>query len=172
MSGKQQGFTLIELIMVIILLGVLSAVGIGLLPSSDQYTARLAADKWLTFFRLGQRMALIKQNASDLVTLTINQNANQWQASLLQGSDVLQQSEFDREEVDLKFSTSDFSSACSDLASVSFPQTFYFDGNGDHVTVARAAINSNVRICLVGGGQQQELCLSPSGYIYSNTCVP
>lgn len=172
MSVKQQGFTLIELIMVIILLGILSAVGIGLLPSSDQYTARLAADKWLTFFRLGQRMALIKQNASSLVTLTINENANQWQASLVQGTDVLQLSDIDREGVDLKLTTSDFSSACTALASPSFPQTFYFDGNGDHVTAGRAAINSNLRICVVGGGQQQELCLSPSGYAYLDACVP
>lgn len=168
----QKGFTLIELIMVMILIGVLSTLGIGLLPSPDQYNTRLAADKWLTFFRLSQRMSLIKQNTTDLVRVTIAQDANTWRALLTQGTTTLQDSDLDREGASVKISTTDFSTPCTSLANASFPQTFYFDGDGNHVTAARSAINTNYRICLQGGSDVQELCLSPSGYIYSGSCVP
>lgn len=171
-SGPQRGFTLIELVVVLILLSILSAVSINLLSSSDQYTARLSADKWLTFFRLGQRMALLKQNATNLVQLTLTQNTNEWTAVITQGADVLQDSEVEREDVQMFISSTDFASACAALPAATFPQSFYFDGDGDHVTVSRAAINNNVRICFSGSGQVAELCLSPSGYIYSGACVP
>lgn len=171
--GKQQhGFTLIELIMVMMLLGLLSAVAIGLLPTTEQYNARLAADKWLTFFRLGQRMALIKQNASALMHVQISENTSLWDALLSQGTQTLQSAQLEREGVVVKISSTNFTAACSALPNVTFPQSFYFDGDGNHVTSTRSPITNNVRICFVGGEASQELCLSPSGFAYASTCLP
>lgn len=158
--------------MVIVLLSIISSVGIGLLPNSQSYNARLAADKWLTFFRLSQRISLVKQSRDHLVTVTVNQTDSVWQAQLTLDQTLIQQSDFDREGTVVKFSNVDFVSSCSALPASTFPQTYYFNGYGDHVTNLGNEVVANLRVCLFGGDQVEELCLSPSGFLYRGACVP
>ena len=165
-----QGFTLIELIVVIVLISILSAVGIGLFSSTDQYSARLASDRWLAGLRLGQRLSLQKQNISDLVQVTISNGADDWNLSIDQGSVNLSGFSIEKSQLVLRSSTSDFTSACTDLTPTTFPLSFYFNGYGSFVSATRAAITTNLRLCFAGA-QTKELCISPSGYSYEGTCV-
>jgi len=170
-NNPQRGFTLIELIVVIILLSILSAVGMSLMPNTQHYNARLAADQWLTFFRLGQRLALVRQDPLQLVQLTINETAAQWQMEIQQGTTVLDSLSMDRSGVVLRMSAADFTTACTQLPPPILPMTLYFNGNGDHVAVSRAITSTNLRVCFAQGAEQYVLCLAPSGYAYRGACV-
>jgi len=44
---QQQGFTLTELVIVLVILGILSAVGIGLFANSGTYATLLAREKFI-----------------------------------------------------------------------------------------------------------------------------
>ena len=164
-----KGFTLIELIVVIVLLSVLSAVGIGLFSAPSQYSARLAADQFLTQLRTAQRLALIKQDPVNLLTLTANQNTNNWNMILTQGVTTVNTFDIERVDTNVRTSTSDFSSACSALPLMAFPAAFYFDGYGNAVNSSRVQANTNRRICFQSTSTV-EVCIGPSGYAYEGTC--
>ena len=207
-----KGFTLIELIVVIILISILSAVGIGLFSSSDQYSARLASDRWLAGLRLAQRLSLQKQNASNLVVMTVTSGSDSWGFSIDQAGinlsdfelnillshidlqiipeeflkqlrndpywkeripqlkSVLSDFEIEKEQLDIRISTSSFSAACSTLPVMSFPNTFNFNGYGDLVSATRVQESTNTRLCFIGA-QTMDLCISPSGYTYEGLCA-
>ena len=165
-----KGFTLIELIVVIILISILSGLGIGLFSTSDQYAARLSMEQWLSAFRFSQRLALQKQSASDVLNINIIQ-ASDWGVTVNLAATQLDVFELDRQGVNVHSSTSDFASACSALALLSFPATFYFDGYGNSVTSGSVQLTTNTRFCFVGE-DTFEMCLSPSGYAYVGSCQP
>ena len=164
-----KGFTLIELIVVIILLSIVSALGIGLFGAPSSYTARLSSDQWLSQLRMSQRMSLIKQSASDLVVLTISDTGTQWLMELQQGATDISSQSIDKDDVILRGSTTDFSGPCSALPVMALPASWYFDGYGERVTATRVAINVNQRLCF-DGNQDVDICLAPSGFAYRGVC--
>lgn len=166
-----KGFTLIELIVVIILLSILGAVGIGLFSAPSQYAVKLSADQWLSQFRLSQRISFLRQSASDPIRLTINQSANRWDMLVSQGATDLDQFEIDYDSVSVRYSQTDFSSSCSALPVMTFPMNFYFDGYGNAVNASRTQLSNNQRVCLTANSTA-ELCISPSGYAYEGSCLP
>jgi len=166
-----KGFTLIELIIVMILISIVSTVGIGMLSGTQAYDARLVADQWLTGLRLGQKLALLRQDASQLLTFTATQGSSEWDLTLAQGGSELNSITLERHNVVLRTSTTDFAGSCASLPQASFPLVFYLNGYGDRVDASRVQANSNVRLCFVAS-QAIELCISPSGYAYGGSCQP
>jgi MSHA pilin protein MshC len=166
-----KGFTLIELIIVIILVSILSALGVGVFSGTDGFSARVSSDLWLTSLRLSQRLALMKQNSSQLVSMGITQSSDNWNISVDFDGTQLNSFDVERNRVDFHSSTSDFASSCDALPDASFPMTFYFDGYGDFVNSSRVQLLANTRLCFAGG-ESVELCISPSGYAYAGTCQP
>jgi MSHA pilin protein MshC len=69
---RARGFTLVELIMVIILIGVLSALGIGLFARSSAFSPMLATQQLASATLLAQQAALA---GNSLNTVTIRPNA-------------------------------------------------------------------------------------------------
>jgi MSHA pilin protein MshC len=164
-----KGFTLIELIVVMILISILSALGIGLLSGTDQYSARLASDRWLAGLRLAQRLALQKQNSANLVAITVSDSAALWTMSIDQGAINLSDFEIEKERLQVRTSTTEFAAACATLPLLILPFTLNFDGYGNSVSAARVQSATNRRLCFVGA-QTMELCISPSGYTYEGLC--
>lgn len=170
MMNSAKGFTLIELIVVIILLSVLGAVGIGLFSAPSQYAVKLAADQWLAQLRFAQRLSFLKQSASEPVMLVVNQSSNNWNSVTRQGSSVFNTFDVEYNSVSVRTSSSDFTSPCNVLPSMAFPKNFYFDGYGNAVDASRIQLSTNQRICLVATNTV-ELCISPSGYAYEGSCL-
>ncbi len=166
-----KGFSLIELVIVIILISILSSLGIGLLSGTGAYDARLAADQWLTSLRLGQKLALLRQDASQLLTITATQASSEWLLSLTQGATTLNDINISRDRIALHTSTTDFVSVCTALPLASFPLALYLDGFGNHVNASRVQLTANRRFCFVAS-DSVELCISPSGYAYNGSCEP
>lgn len=169
-QSKIKGFTLIELIIVIILISIVSAVGMALFPTTQQYASRLIADQWLLSFRLAQRLALTRQNATELLTLSTSDVGGEWLLTISQGATTLDSVTIDKVNVTAKISNIDFVSSCDNLTSAAFPVQWYFNGYGDHVTAARAQMTGNTRICFTDTNPR-EMCISPSGYSYEGSCL-
>ncbi len=166
-----KGFTLIELVIVIVLITIVGSLGIGLLSGTGAYDARLAADQWLASLRLSQKLALLRQDADNLFTVTVTQSSNEWLLLSSHGSTSVNNINISRDRITLHASNSDFSSSCTVLPVAAFPMVFYFNGYGDQVDVSRVQLTQNQRLCFVAG-QTKELCISPSGYAYNGSCKP
>ena len=166
-----KGFTLIELIIVIILISILAGLGIGLLSGTDGFAPRVAMDQLLNSLRLSQRLALLKQSSSELLDVTLSQTSDSWNVSVNFDGAELNSFDIDRNRVSMSGSTSDFASSCDALPLITFPMTFYLDGYGNHVSAARVQQNTNQRLCFIGD-DSVELCIGPSGYAYAGACEP
>lgn len=67
---KNVGFTLVELVMVLVLIGVLSAVGIGLFASRSAFSPLLASQQLSSAVLLAQQAALAGNTTMDSVTIS------------------------------------------------------------------------------------------------------
>jgi len=75
-SLRSAGFTLVELVMVLVLIGVLSALGIGLFARSSAFSPLLATQQLASATLLAQQAALAG-NPSNLVTFSRNSSSDE-----------------------------------------------------------------------------------------------
>ena len=156
----QQGFTLIELVMVIIILGILSYGAVGLFATRDAFTPAIVKNQFISSARLAQQAALARQMNAP-VRLVINQTASQVIFDVVQGTTVLNSRAVDRDGSRLNVAAAPFVSPCSSYTT-SFPVSISFDGNGDTGT--------NTHAC-VAGQVSYNLCIAPTGYAHESTCL-
>ncbi|GAA6134680.1 hypothetical protein NBRC116188_14690 [Oceaniserpentilla sp. 4NH20-0058] len=171
MTTKANGFTLIELIVVIVLISILSAVGIGLFSSPSQYTPSLASEAWINQLRYSQRQAFLKTQLTQPLLLTISRTSEVWRFTLSQAGQFIDEFDVEHNGLSINYSNASFSNECALLSVMSFPATFRFDGYGDLVDASNNKLSSNHRFC-VPSTQSKNWCLSPSGYAYGGECVP
>lgn len=162
MDKYQQGFTLIELITVIILLGILSAFAISRFPDSQSYSITIIKNQLLASARLAQQTSLSRASALNNITLTVSEAPGTWNIEIKSnGSDIFT-TQIDRGSEQIRFG-SNLAVACSALSATPF--TITLDGDGKKIPY------QNLRIC-VDSVTDLELCISPSGYAYEGTCLP
>lgn len=149
----QQGFTLIELVIVLVILGILSAVGISLFASSASYSTLLARDQFIASALLAQKRALANTDRSNSVTLTVQQTTSQWQFRIQQGSNQYTVRTADRKNAQLLINGT----------AASATQTYIFDRRG--------RTGSNVQLSFTGNNTRQA-CLASTGFAYTGVCEP
>lgn len=169
--SKGNGFTLVELIIVIVLISIMSAVGIGLFSDPSQYQPRSVNESWVNQLRYSQRLAFLKSHSSEPLVLTINQDASAWRFNLTQDSASIDEYEIEHYGLTLRGSTSNFSASCSSLSAINFPVVIRFNGIGNLVNASGNEVTDNWRFCLAAS-TNQNWCIAPSGYAYGGDCVP
>lgn len=172
LRSSAQGFTLIELISVIIILGILSVSAVGLFADKEGFRAAAVKNQLISSLRLTQQLALSRQNLSTAtpVSLAISQSGDNWQFNLWDsdpagaGNTPYATADAERGDVALWFSTSDYASACTSLTQAT-SYTINFDGDGNLMG------SSPLRICVVGQSTFQ-ICVSGLGFPYEGgTCL-
>jgi MSHA pilin protein MshC len=161
MNNSQQGFTLIELITVIILLGILSAFAISRFPSSQSYSTTIIKNQLIASARLAQQTSLSRSSPAENVILNVSLIAGVWNLVVSGAGGNSYSAQIDRGGEQIRFGTN-LTTACSTLAAA--PLTISFDGDGNRTP------NQNLRIC-IDSDVDYELCISPSGYAYEGTCL-
>ena len=165
MKLTQQGFTLIELITVIVLLGVLSAFAVSRFTSSQSYSTTVIKNQLIASARLAQQTAMSRSSVSSSgqTQLQITGDSDNWFLNITSGP-INYTAQVDRGNEQVRYGTS-----CSALtASASTPLVLTFNGDGNRVPA------SALRICVgtPSSTADIELCISPSGYAYEGACLP
>jgi MSHA pilin protein MshC len=163
MKNTQQGFTLIELITVIILLGILSAFAVSRFPSSQRYSTTIITNQLIASLRLAQQTALSRASVDSInhTRLDVTEDGDDWLLVVSSGS-LTFDAQVGRDDEKIRFG-SDLAVSCSALPPV--PLTVTFDGDGNRVPT------ENLRVC-IDSATVIELCISASGYAYEGSCIP
>ena len=75
------GFTVVELVAVLLLMGILAATAMSRMVGSNAYAPALVSQQLIALGRLAQQTALSRQDAS--VSLDVDQNAGDWRFRVL-----------------------------------------------------------------------------------------
>ena len=128
-AARDRGFTLVELVMVLILLGVLSALGVGLFSGRSAFSPLLATQQLASATLLAQQAALAG-NESD--SLLIQQTADVFRFTVGPGTPSDRVFEFERAGASLSVVGGlPFSVTFNDLGSPSSSANTTFTFTGD-----------------------------------------
>ena len=141
---RLSGFTLVELVMVIILIGVLSALGIGLFASRSAFSPLLATQQLASATLLAQQAALAGNTTQN--TLTVTSTSSEFLFTV--GS---------REPFRI-----DSGGTSLSVTGATFPITFDYFG--------RPETSGNTVQFTFSGESTFRVCLSPLGAIYRGPC--
>lgn len=150
------GFTLVELVMVIILIGVLSALGIGLFARSSAFSPLLVTQQLASATLLAQQAALAG-NPTDNVTIAQNGDSFDFTA----GGTVFS---IRRENATLAYRLANQTGAFTPVSGAGL--VVRFDGMG---RVAAPAARQTVEF-RIAGDSTFYLCMSSLGAVFQGRC--
>lgn len=155
-----KGFTLIELVMVLIILGVISAIAVSRFSDSQTFSSRAIANQVLASARLAQQTALSRSANTANVQLLLSQQGDDWRFQVMGGDALDLRIPAANEQI--RFGTN-MASSCGALTTA--PLSLSYDGLGNLTS------GQNTRICIADGNQDREICISSAGYAYEGRCV-
>ena len=155
LESRQKGFTLIELVMVIVLLGILSIGVSGLFSSKSSYAEYIAKEQLIAQGLLAQQIAFGMSAASDPVSLSINRAAGgQTSFSLIKAGQPPLTETLD----------SSLNSPLIDGAALANGASVTFTWNSK----AGLSDDTNHSVTFVGD-KSYRVCFSASGYVYESS---
>ncbi|WP_430461583.1 type II secretion system protein [Thalassolituus sp. LLYu03] len=155
MSPRPQGFTLVELIMVILLIGILSAAGMSLFARSDAFSALAARDRMMAMGLVAQKRALANSGAGGAVTFTVAQSSSSFVFSVLQNSVLLASDAISRSGL-----------------SLSLDGSAMVDGQTETISFAADGSTGANRQWLFSGSQSRAFCQTSTGFLHDGNCQP
>ena len=172
---QDSGFTLVEMVIVIVILGVVSIVAMSRMLSGNAFNAVIVRDQIISL----SRSALLNSLGRTSVTLTITPSAGGDEATIVT-SDVGGTIASVTTPLDTVVLSGDINdtASCETTAGVNTitsatPMTVTFGALGDlgtsGVTGSTGAVTSALRIC-INDVAVNSICFSPSGFAYAGDC--
>jgi prepilin-type N-terminal cleavage/methylation domain-containing protein len=165
------GFTIVELIAVLLLLGILAATAMSRLVGSNAYAPALVSEQLIALGRLAQQTALSRQDAA--VSLDIDQNAGDWRMRVLvdDGTGPVTMRE---ELVEIRNTAIAVSNGAVNLPlGATVPLHVGFDGLGSLASTTGGAtiLDPSVGIGIgVTGDSAYSVCIGSTGHAYRGNC--
>lgn len=161
------GFTLVELVAVLMLLGILGAAVFSRLPDTNSYQLALARDNLVTSLRLSQRTAL-SQHASSIHWQVSRVTADTWQYGIYI-ADAERFSEQVTADMSLTYQGNASSGRYNETLAVGETLVLAFDALGNLTTLddgTEYALTSSVSLSVA----TKQICVALSGYTYVGIC--
>ncbi|ALO45165.1 prepilin-type N-terminal cleavage/methylation domain-containing protein [Pseudohongiella spirulinae] len=171
------GFSLVELVIVIVLVGIIAAVTLSRLLRSDTYDAIIARDQIVSLSRAAQQKALGRND----IELTITPSGNTLSINIEDSTGPVQSAQFDSRNVSFSGDVNELDGCGvtpgADVVSGVAPFVLRYDSLGDLMEggVTGAAgfpvgITRGARLC-VNNDPAMSVCWSAAGYAYVGDCI-
>ncbi len=171
----QNGFTIIEIVVAIVVVAILSAVVIGRFLGPNEFNGIIVRDQIVSMTRIAQQASLGRADVS--LTITPNVAMDELPLEVSEIGGVVRTSTIDMNGVTLSGDINKTDSCLIDdgdtaITSVA-AMTINFDELGDleasGVTGFTGAITSSLRVC-VNNEAVESVCVSPAGFAYPGVC--
>jgi len=175
MQTRQAGFSLVELIVVIMLIGIVSVVAMSRMLSGNAFNAPIVRDAILSMARSAQQNAI---GHPDIV-MTLTVVGNELQLGLQSGSTLLNSAVAPLDEVTLRADV-DSTASCAvtpgaTLLGPGSGMIIKYDALGSLLEggpvngAGYPALQAGMRIC-INAEVVNSVCISPAGYAYAGNC--
>jgi len=161
-----RGFTLVEMISVLVILGAVSALVMSRLSDTGAFDERLARDQLLLIARTAHQLGFSRSS----VDLYFQDTGSEIRIAARVGGVEQASRTFPKSEVTVTVdgtSTGGSPGVCSSLTS---PITLQFDSNAE-VSGAYPSGNYNQGFPICLNGNTPNLCISPAGFAHLGSCV-
>lgn len=168
LSTPQDGFTMVELITVVILLSILGAVAMGRMVSPDLFAPAIVTQALVTESRFARQVAASRHDAA--VSLTVDRLGGDWRFQVATDVDGVIRTELvEAEDTTVQAA----SGAVNDSIGAGTALIVAFDRGGDlaAVTIGAAAGDPAAGVTLtIAGDSTRQACIYPSGYANDDVC--
>lgn len=172
-----KGFSVIELIVAILVVGILSAVAFSRFMGADAYNPAIASAQALSSLRLAQQRVIGRAD----VSVTLRPDDGELQIAVSQGATVIHRSVAPVEGVNLSGDVNETGSCATVPGAHALdsgsPMVFDYDTLGNLVRGGvegtagyPVAVDTGARFC-VNNDPRYSICISKTGYAYRGDCV-
>lgn len=168
MCARANGFTIVELITVIILLGILSIVALAKFVEPSAYAPSIVTHGLVAEGRMAQQIAVSRVDA--VVSLTLDKLGDDWRVQVSTDVDgVLRNNLFEAENTTLQASSG---AAIATLdATTQLLVTYAHSGDLSGVQIGASAGDAAMGVELaLSGDSNRQICIYPSGYTSDDAC--
>lgn len=161
---QQKGFTLIEMVTVLVLLGILSAVAFARLGGVTSYSESLFQQQILSYLRLAQRTAVAHQGSGAQLNIT-RTTASGWDISLQFSAQTLAY------QLEGEHTFTFASGASSGTIATGNTLSLLYSDDGDLAQIISPVvvpINASLSLLVAGS---RPTCVSPTGFAYEGLCL-
>lgn len=172
--NPNKGFTIIEVVLIVLILGIVSAFAMARILRGDSLDSAVISDQLIAMTRLSQQKAI----GRDDVQLRVEPEGTNLVMTVSDSSGVLETSSVPVAGISV-YADVNQQAACSNpplsgLISNGSPMILNFDSLGDLHSGGVAtpvAITSGARLCL-SPDTSLSVCISKAGFAYRGDCLP